>query len=72
MLSEKPLYSRPNVLRFSCRRGALAPDYLKKGTISRAEGGQLQAPVGPRRDRALAAPVHGIQSNIGWGKQPDR
>jgi hypothetical protein len=34
----------PNVLRFSCRQGAA--NSFKKGTISRAEGGQLQAPVG--------------------------
>jgi len=34
----------PNVLRFSCRRGAAKN--VKIGTISRAEGGQLQAPVG--------------------------
>ncbi len=34
-----------NVLRFSCRRGAAKT--VKMRTISRAEGGQLQAPVGP-------------------------
>jgi len=34
---------RANVSRFSCRRGAAKT--VKKRTISRAEGGQLQAPV---------------------------
>jgi hypothetical protein len=38
------LMLRPNVLRFSCHRGAAKT--VKKRTISRAEGGQLQAPVG--------------------------
>src|SRR6266542_2833540 len=42
----------PNVLRFSCRRGA--PKAVKKGTISRAEGGQLQAPVGLHLVRVFA------------------
>jgi hypothetical protein len=41
---ETTLMKRPNVLRFSCRRGAAKN--VKIGTISRAEGGQLQAPVG--------------------------
>src|SRR5436189_177659 len=43
----------PTVLRFSCRRGAAKT--VKIATISRAEGGQLQAPVG--RARACAVPV---------------
>jgi hypothetical protein len=44
---------RPNVLRFSCRRRRAAQDAFKKDTISRAEGGQLQAPVGRARPVAL-------------------
>src|SRR5215217_1086455 len=36
----------PNALRFSCRRGARKT--VKMPTILRAEGGQLQAPVGRR------------------------
>jgi hypothetical protein len=39
-------YAPPNVLRFSCRRGA-RHGMASKPPISRAEGGQLQAPVGP-------------------------
>jgi hypothetical protein len=42
--SSQTLMLRPNVLRFSCHRGAAKT--VKKRTISRAEGGQLQAPVG--------------------------
>jgi hypothetical protein len=52
-----------NVLRFSCRRGA-PPKSVKMHTISRAEGGQLQAPVGRRgltRSGDKPAPhVHGL------------
>jgi len=47
----------PNVLRFSCRRRRAARDDFKNRTISRAEGGQLQAPVGPaaRKRSAIIA-----------------
>jgi hypothetical protein len=46
VISEGDVDEPPNVLRFSCRRGAAKT--VKIATISRAEGGQLQAPVGRR------------------------
>jgi len=48
------LMAPPNVLRFSCRLRRAAQHSIKKRTISRAEGGQLQAPVG----RQLASAFH--------------
>jgi hypothetical protein len=45
---------QPNVLRFSCRRGVVKT--IKVLTISRAEGGQLQAPV---RRRPGSTPICG-------------
>ena len=47
MIGSDQHWKRPNVLRFSCRLRRAAQDDFKKGSISRAEGGQLQAPVGP-------------------------
>ncbi len=46
-----------------------APDHFKKGTISRAEGGQLQAPVGRRWGLYFVlvsyAPVESVE-NLGY------
>ncbi len=44
------MMERPNVLRFSCRRRRAAQERGKMPTISRAEGGQLQARVRARID----------------------